>query len=191
MNDDEELQASKLELRATQAPQTSLVKKFADTAAAEGASEHRDKTAYLPIRVSPNAMQPVIIASFLFHELPMVVALFSPRVGGALASFLQTGIWFPLLYGSTVFVAAIIEVAESTPKQMTDYLNAVRLAASTTFSSADTLQHCRLACLLMCSVCHAIVDPTMGTVSPRQSGCFIMCCTHSLQQYTQWPEVCL
>ena len=103
-----------------QAPQDSLVTRRAETAAS-------DKTAYLPIRIIPNGMQPVIIASLLFHELPMVVGLFLPRAGAALTNVLQNQIWFPLLYGLAVFLAAVVEVAESTPKQMTDYLNAVSL----------------------------------------------------------------
>lgn len=70
-------------------------------------------------------MQPIMIASVLFHELPMLISIFSPSLGTAMGSSLQHTTWYPALYGLVVFVAACSEMADTTPKQMTDYLNAV------------------------------------------------------------------
>ena len=72
-------------------------------------------------------MQPIIIASLVFHELPMLVSsCVSTPAGAAMTAVLKNPTWFPLLYGLGVFVFSLSEVADTTPKQMTDYLNAVR-----------------------------------------------------------------
>ena len=72
-------------------------------------------------------MQPIMIASLLFHELPFVISIFSPALGMTLGSSFQYATWYPALYGLVVFLAACAEMGDTTPKQMTDYLNAVML----------------------------------------------------------------
>lgn len=88
--------------------------------------KQRASTAYLPLRISPNGMQPIIIASLLFHELPMIVGIVNTSFSNWLAGLLKSSC-YPLLFGGAVFLASLAEVSGSTPKQMTDYLTAVGL----------------------------------------------------------------
>ena len=55
-----------------------------------------------------------------------------------MTAVLKNPTWFPLLYGLGVFVFSLSEVADTTPKQMTDYLNAVRWLHLCT-----AMAHCR------------------------------------------------
>lgn len=124
-----------------QAPEDSMKERVAATkAAGKQRAKQRASTAYLPIRISPNGMQPIIIAGVLFHEMPQIVSMFNASVGNALSGFLRTTRWYPILYGLVVFLASILDMADSTPKQMTEYLNAVRFKRSGPHSSTYMLQ---------------------------------------------------
>ena len=109
-------------LQATQ--QQAALKKKQAIAAAVGSKGPAPSSAYLPLRLNTNGMSAVLYASFIY-SVPDVIGIFSTQ-GRIWASVLLTrGTWFPLIYGITIFGCGLIQLGDSSPKNMSNYLNAV------------------------------------------------------------------
>lgn len=81
-------------------------------------------TDHLALRVNPNGMQPLIIASFLIYSIPGLLSLVAPAASAAFAAFERSAA-FPVLYFLMVFSADFVGAGE-TPKRLGKYLTAVR-----------------------------------------------------------------
>ncbi|KAL3147954.1 hypothetical protein ABBQ38_014249 [Trebouxia sp. C0009 RCD-2024] len=108
--------------KATQ--QQAALKKKQAIAAAVGSKGPAPSTAYLPLRLTTNGMSAVLYASFIY-SVPDVIGLFSTQGRMWASLFLTNGTWFPLIYGITIFGCGLIQLGDSSPKNMSNYLNAV------------------------------------------------------------------
>ena len=82
---------------------------------------------HLALRVNPNGMLPMILASVLVHAVPSGLAvLFGPLVGAAVAVF-QRSAAQPILFCVAVFFADFASITQQTPKRLAQYLQAVRM----------------------------------------------------------------
>ncbi|UPQ97739.1 SecY subunit of chloroplast preprotein translocase [Chloropicon primus] len=82
-----------------------------------------DKEAYLPFKINPTGMQPIIIASYLLH-LPSQVAL---ALGGGwhqVGSFFSRKVVYYPLYFSLLYFSAFIDINE-TSKEISLYLGKI------------------------------------------------------------------
>lgn len=79
---------------------------------------------HLALRVNPNGMQPLIIASFTMYSIPGLLSLVAPAAGAAFVTFERSAA-FPAFYFLLVFTANFVGAGE-TPKRLSKYLNAVR-----------------------------------------------------------------
>lgn len=107
-----------------QAPQASVQKRAAAAAAVGSTKQVKPNNAYLPISLNPNGMQALLFASLLY-QLPEIVSVFSVRGQIWMSNLLTTSKWYPFIYGVVVFLFGMVQLGESTPMQMTKYLNAV------------------------------------------------------------------
>lgn len=69
-------------------------------------------------------MSAVLYASFIY-SVPDLIGLFSTQGRIWTGLFLTKGAWFPLIYGITIFGCGLIQLGDSSPKNMSNYLNAV------------------------------------------------------------------
>jgi len=109
-----------------QAPQASVDKRAAAAAAVGSTKQVKRNNAYLPISLNPSGMQALLFAS-LMYQLPALVGMFSYQGQLAAMHFITQGKWYPAIYGLVVFLFGMIQIGESTPGQMTKYLNAVSM----------------------------------------------------------------
>ncbi|KAK9812990.1 hypothetical protein WJX72_006868 [[Myrmecia] bisecta] len=77
---------------------------------------------YLPIRINPNGMTPLLLASFLFYGVPSVVGAFSPTAGAVLGAWYNAPS-FPFAYGVVVFLGEFVDLGGGSAKSISDYLS--------------------------------------------------------------------
>jgi preprotein translocase subunit SecY len=78
---------------------------------------------HLSLRVNPNGMMPMILASVVVHILPVGVGPFlGPVAGAALAAFQNS----PIAYCVAVFFADFASLTAQTPKRLAQYLQTVQ-----------------------------------------------------------------
>ena len=123
-----------------QAPQASVQKRKA-VSEAVGSTEVVPDNAYLPILLNPSGMSALLYASFIY-QLPTLVGIFSYRGQQWMHGFLSHGKWYPFVYGLVVFASGAVQFGQSTPGQMSKYLNAVSL---TCFMTPMQVTPCKLA----------------------------------------------
>lgn len=109
--------------RRSKAPQASVQKRKA-VSEAVGSTEVVPDNAYLPILLNPNGMSALLYASFIY-QLPTLVGIFSYRGQQWMHGFLSHGKWYPFVYGLVVFASGAVQFGQSTPGQMSKYLNAI------------------------------------------------------------------
>lgn len=91
---------------------------------AEDALKPLRNTKDLSLRVNPNGMQPLIMASFLIFSIPNLLSIIAPASVPTFVVF-QRSVYFPIIYYLTVFGSNFVGIGES-PKVLSKYLNAVR-----------------------------------------------------------------
>ena len=90
----------------------------------EDALKPLSNSEYLSLRVNPNGMQPLIIASFLIFSIPGILSLVAPPAAAAFMRFQRSG-YFLVFYFLTVIGSNFAGVGE-TPKNLSKYLISVR-----------------------------------------------------------------
>lgn len=127
------------------------MKKRQAAAAALGSKGSTPDTAYLPIRLSANGMSAVLYASFLY-SLPDLIGCFSFKAQLWTTKILIQSRWFPLWYGVFVFGCGLVHFGDASPKNMSNYLTAVRFGCSI---SKYMVQWCLSLPILLtvCAVC--------------------------------------
>lgn len=109
-----------------QATQQQAAKKTKQAVAeAVGSKGPGPSSAYLPLRLNPNGMSAVLYASIIY-SVPDIIGVFSTQGRIWAGHLLTKGTWFPLVYGVTIFGCGLVQFADSSPKNISNYLNAVR-----------------------------------------------------------------
>ena len=70
-------------------------------------------------------MAAVLYASFVY-SLPDIIGCFSSRAQLWTTRALLKGRWFPVWYGLIVFGCGLVQFGEASPKNISNYLTAVR-----------------------------------------------------------------
>ena len=81
---------------------------------------------HLSLRVNPNGMLPMILASVAVHILPVGFAAFMGPLAGALIARFQNSISMPVVYCVAVFFADFASLTAQTPKRLAQHLQTVR-----------------------------------------------------------------
>ena len=93
------------------------------------AQQQQQQQAYLPMRIMPNGVLPLLMSSFAFHILPAAVGMFSPDVANALVASAMSTSALPWTFGAFVFLVEAVSVRASAPSaahDLSDWMNAVR-----------------------------------------------------------------
>ena len=106
---------------------------------------------HLSLRVNPNGMLPMILASVVVHALPSGLSVvFGSAASNAVAAFQRSAVQ-PVLFCIAVFFADFTSLTQQTPKRLAQYLQAVR---SRCYGSTRLL--IPVACVYACSqTCHS------------------------------------
>ena len=98
-------------------------------AASPGAAPGEQASSYLPLRIAPAGLQPLLIMSFFFSQLPSGVALISPAAAGALTASVMSPAAMPWSFAAFVLVSELgLMFANSRVQahELADWMNAVR-----------------------------------------------------------------
>ena len=87
---------------------------------------------HLVLRLNPNGMQPLIIASFFLYSIPGLLSLLGHTAGAAAFAAFERGAAYPVLYFLLVFASDFVGLG-TTPKILSKYLNSVRSIITKTY----------------------------------------------------------
>ncbi|CAL8463377.1 g2911 [Coccomyxa elongata] len=81
---------------------------------------------YLPLRITPSGMGPLLMASFVFYMLPQVVAFVHPPTALAMASFLFNPNVLPWSFGLFVFLTMLLDFGSgNAAREMAEWMASV------------------------------------------------------------------
>ena len=86
-------------------------------------------SSYLPLPILPAGLQPLLMASFFFNQLPSGVALFSPAAAGLLTASVMSPAVMPWAFAAFVLLSegALMFISSKTQAhELADWMNAVR-----------------------------------------------------------------
>ncbi len=101
---------------------------------------------HLSLRVNPNGMLPMILASVVVHALPGGLSvLLGPGANAAVAAF-QRSAAQPIVFCVAVFFADFTSLTQQTPKRLAQYLQAVRKPDTSSRTESRTIWVCVHVC---------------------------------------------
>ena len=98
---------------------------------AQQQQQQQQQQAYLPMRIMPNGVLPLLMSSFAFHILPAAVGMFSHAAADALVASAMSARALPWTFGAFVFLIEAVGVRTSAPsaaQDLSEWMNAVRRA---------------------------------------------------------------
>ena len=100
-------------------------------------------SAYLPMRIMPSGLQPLLMASFFINLLPSGVAMFSPALASALTAGVMSPTTMPWTFAAFVLLsegAMMLVSSKSQAHDFADWMNGVRTQSSNPkdFQGLDT-----------------------------------------------------
>lgn len=192
--------------RRSKAPQASVQKRAAAAAAVGSSKQVKPNNAYLPISLNPNGMQALLFASLLY-QLPEIVGVFSVKGQIWVMNLLTTSKWYPFIYGFVVFLFGLVQLGESTPMQMTKYLNAIEAGVQNVSPGPATEKFLKrkmrstrlwgallvatLATAAQCfdRVCERTLGTSLGCISLLLIVGLITSCIRQVQSLLQLPQL--
>lgn len=86
-------------------------------------------SSYLPLPIMPAGLQPLLMASFFFNQLPSGVALFSPAAAAALTASVMSPAAMPWSFAAFVLLSEGVLMfvnSKGQAHELADWMNAVR-----------------------------------------------------------------
>ncbi|KAK9833436.1 hypothetical protein WJX81_005377 [Elliptochloris bilobata] len=151
---------------------------------APGVGPGEGASSYLPMRIMPSGMQPLLMGSFAFHLLPSAVGMISPALASALVARAMSPAAMPWTFSGFVLLTEGLGVVASAPKlahETAEWMTAVEAGIKGLSPGAETeaflLQQQRLTrfwgCLAIAALAAAshLLDSACQSLLGAPLGC--------------------
>ena len=134
-------------------------------------------SSYLPLRIMPAGLNPLLMASFFFNQLPSGVALFSPALAAALTASVMSPAAMPWAFAAFVLLSEgglMLVNSKGQAHELADWMNAVRTVGTDLSMALDMcaarqglcephpVAHC--SCLRSTGVHRALAQPQVQSL---------------------------